>query len=398
MKIMIIGVGLMGPAAAYNAAIDPAVTDVTICDADAAQLEACRAKLEALGVGGKIRPLQLDLGDAERAAQAMSGQDAILTALPWTVSMLAFREAMSVRVPVVDLAIPDEEERARLRSEAEAAGSLLLIGCGLEPGLTEIMARHLAARLDNVEELRIHCGGIPEHPTGPLGYRIVFGGKQLPLRRIPALVVADGEPSFAPRYSEVETIGFEGVGECESWNEGVIPWLLDLPELAGLRRATQKTVRWPGYAAKATVLNDLGLLGTDPVTVDGVQVIPKRVVDEVLFPHVKLQEGEHDITLFRVEVIGTRGGQPVTLGADMVDRYDETLGFTSMARTTAFTGAIAARMIAAGEITETGLQTPELIFTGARFDRLIEELAAVNIHFDYYRIDGRNGQRVKEEA
>jgi len=34
----------------------------------------------------------------------------------------------------------------------------------------------------------------------------------------------------------------------------------------------------------------------------------------------------------------------------MVDRYDDVLGFTSMARTTAFTGAIVARMIARGDL------------------------------------------------
>lgn len=390
MNILIIGVGLMGPAAAYNCCIDPNVTGVTICDADQAQLDMCAAKLAALNVGDRLRAVRLDLSQSEDAVALMREHDAVLTALPWRASMLAFRAALAAGVPIVDLAIPDEDDRATLRAEAEAAGSLVLLGCGLEPGLTEIVARHLAAQLDGVEELRIHCGGIPEVPTGPLGYKIVFGGRQLPLRQIPALVIADGVPMQVPRYSEVERIEFETVGECESWNEGVIPWLLDLPQFAGLWRATQKTVRWPGYAAKATMLNELGLLETEPVMVDGQAVIPKRVVDEVLFPHVRLAEGEHDITLFRVEVIGARDGARTTLRCDMVDRYDDTLGFTSMARTTAFTGAIATRMIAAGEIDATGLLTPERIFVGRLFDRLMEELAATGIRFSYYR----NGEPV----
>jgi len=32
----------------------------------------------------------------------------------------------------------------------------------------------------------------------------------------------------------------------------------------------QKTVRWPGHAANATVLKELGLLSEGPVEVDGV--------------------------------------------------------------------------------------------------------------------------------
>ncbi len=66
----------------------------------------------------------------------------------------------------------------------------------------------------------------------------------------------------------------------------------------------------------------------------------------------------------------------------MVDRYDETLGFTSMARTTAYTGAIVARMIARGDIEASGFLMPEQVVTGPLFDKLLDELTAVNIQFD----------------
>jgi saccharopine dehydrogenase-like NADP-dependent oxidoreductase len=57
------------------------------------------------------------------------------------------------------------------------------------------------------------------------------------------------------------------------------------------------------------------------------------------------------------------------------------LGFTSMARTTAFTAAIVARMIARGEIKAKGLWTPEQVITGPLCDELLAELAAVNVRF-----------------
>jgi len=55
------------------------------------------------------------------------------------------------------------------------------------------------------------------------------------------------------------------------------------------------------------VLKELGLLSEEPVEVDGVWVAPKRLVDAVLYPLVKLQEGERDIVLFRVEALGKKG-------------------------------------------------------------------------------------------
>jgi saccharopine dehydrogenase-like NADP-dependent oxidoreductase len=172
------------------------------------------------------------------------------------------------------------------------------------------------------------------------------------------------------------------VGEVEAWHEGFMPWLLDLEALKGLKRGTQKTVRWPGYAAKVRVLKEMGLLSHDPIEVDGVQVSPKRVLDAVLYPRLKMAEGERDLTLLRVEVIGEMGGRPRRYKIEMVDRYDEVLGFASMARTTAFTGAIVARMIARGDLKARGFLTPEKVVTGPPFDRLVEELAAANVRFD----------------
>lgn len=97
---------------------------------------------------------------------------------------------------------------------------------------------------------------------------------------------------------------------------------------------------------------------------------------------MELKEGERDLTILRVEVIGEKDGQPCAHKIELIDRYDEETGFTSMARTTAFTGAIVARMIGRSEIPGRGLLTPEQFITGPRFDRLMAELATANIHFE----------------
>ncbi len=382
MKILVLGSGLMGPAAAYNAMSDPDVERVTLCDIDQESLQRALGKLSGAPGGDTLTALQFDLADHDGAVRLFAGYDVVLAALPWSASMLAFRAALEAKVPIVDLAIPDEDERRQLRAMADASGSLIVLGCGLEPGLTEILARHLAAQLDTVEELHIKCGGVPETPTGPLGYKIVFGGSRLPLRDIPALVVERAEIRNAERYSGVEPVTIGGVGECEAWHEGMMPWLLDMEEFKGIREGSQKTIRWPGYAAKASVLLELGLLGTRAVDVDGVMVVPKHVVDSVLRPFVRLEDGEGDITLFRVDVIGQKDGERLRHRADMVDYYDRTLGFTSMARTTAFTGAIVARMIGRGDISATGLYTSEELVAGPLLDRMLEELAAAGVHFD----------------
>ena len=185
------------------------------------------------------------------------------------------------------------------------------------------MARYLAEKLDRVDELHIQCGGIPEKPAPPLGYKIVFGGRQLPLRDTDARMVEGGQLKAVPRYSGVEATTCPGVGNCEAWHEGFMPWLLDLEALKGLKPGTQKTVRWPGYAAKVTFLRDLGLLSQDPLDVDGTSVVPKKLLDALLYPRVRLNEGEHDLTSFESRSLGDKDGRPCRHTIEMVDRYDD---------------------------------------------------------------------------
>jgi lysine 6-dehydrogenase len=382
VKILVLGSGLIGPASAYNVMVDPGVTEVTLCDIDPQKLEAAQAKLSGLEGGQKLRVVQLDVRDQAATAKLMAQHDAIVGALDRPVIGLGIRAAAAAKVPLVDLLWPFEEEAPELKQLVEDAGSLAIVGCGVEPGLTEIMARYLAEKLDRIDELHIKCGGIPEEPAPPLGYKIVFGGKRMPLWEGDSHIVENGQLKAVPRYSGAHAVQFDGVGQVEAWNEEFFPWLMDLEVLQDLKLGTQMTVRWPGYADKASVLWELDLVSTKPIDVNGVQVAPKDLLDAVLYPHVKLEEGDRDITCFRVEVVGEKKGRPRRYKIETVDRYDEELGFTSMARTTGFAGAIVARMAARGDLQARGMLNPEQVITGSLFERLVADLAEMNIRFE----------------
>lgn len=385
MKFLILGSGLMGPAAAYNAMIDPDVSRVTLCDLDQQQLDAAQAKLSGMQGGEKLDTVTLDVSDEDAAAQLMADFDVVLGALPLVLIPAEIRAAVAAKTPLVDLYFPvtvDAAGMAALRQQVEAAGITVVLGCGVgSPGMTEMSARYLAEKLDRVDELYVRCGGIPENPKPPLNYKIVFDGRQMPLEESDASIVENGELKAVPRYSGAKSIFFSGVGECEEWLEDFPEWLLEMEILKDLKYGAHTTIRWPGYAAKVTVLKEMGMLSKKPVEVDGVQVAPKSVLDAVLYPHVKMEEGERDITLFRTEVKGEKDGQPRKYLFETVDRYDDVLGFTSMARTTGFTGAIIARMIARGDLKVKGMFMSEQAVFGPLFDMLVSELAAAGVRF-----------------
>ena len=382
MHILVLGGGLMGPAAAAEALRDPATSSVTVADISQSSLEACMARLAREPRAERLRIEVADVRDASAIDRLLVRADAVISALPWAVARGVMEAAAERGAPVIDLARVPDAEWASAQARLSSARGLVVLGCGVEPGLTEILARHLAEQLDEVDEVHIKCGGVPEHPTGPLGYKIVFGGRSLPLKPADGYAVENGKLASVPRYSGVEPVAFDGLGELEAWHEGFMPWLLDLKCMTNLKRGTQKTIRWPGYAAKATFLKEAGLLNAEPIEVDGVRVSPKRVLDAVLESAVRMNDADRDITLLRVDVVGRSGDRPRTLRAEMVDRHDGV--FTSMARTTAFTASIVARLAAAGRLARPPRSpaTPEQVVVGAAFDELIAALAASGVRIE----------------
>jgi len=377
-RLAVLGAGLMGPAVAAEAMASAEVAEVGLCDQSPAQLDLAMAALAHRPGAAKLRPTRVDLTDRVAAVALLRRHDVAVDGLPTRSSPLAIHAALGAGTPLVTLSARGIETEGGLAEEAARHPTLIVRGCGLEPGLTEILACRLAERLDRVDELHILCGGVPERPAPPLGYKIVFGGRELPLRETPAQTVEAGRVVSTPRYSGVEPVTFSAIGELEAWHEGFAVSLLDAPALRGLRAGTQKTIRWPGYAAKVTLLRELGLLGETPVAVDGASVVPKRFLDALLYPRVRLEPGEHDLALLRVDVIGVRGGQAWRVRAEMVDRWTD--GFTAMARTTGFTASVVARLIAQGEIRARGLQRPEAVVSGALVDRVLVELASHGLH------------------
>ena len=382
MKLLVLGSGLIGPAVVHNTLLDPDVSQVMLCDKDEAKLTQAKAWLRQMPGGQKLTTIPFDLNAKAMTKTLMSEFDVAIAALPSTVSAQVIRLAVEAGTPLVDLTRPTSVEVSALDLVVKQHQGLVILGCGLEPGLTEIMAAHIIQKLDNVEELHIKCGGIPLNLTPPLNYKLVFGGRKLPLQEDPARLVKNGSLYSVPRYSEVETLEFPGVGLCEAWHEGFMPWLLDLPALKKLAHGTQKTIRWPGFAEKINLLKGMGLLSTEPVMVDGLQVKPKHLLDAVLYPHVKFEETDRDVVLFRVEAIGQKDGYQQRHQVEMIDYYDEAMGITAMARTTGYTGAIIARMIGRGDLKMQGMMAPERVIKGQMFEQLLTELAALNITFN----------------
>ncbi|MCL6449915.1 MAG: saccharopine dehydrogenase NADP-binding domain-containing protein [Acetobacteraceae bacterium] len=375
MRLAVLGAGLMGSVLAGELVRDPEVEEVTLFDRDEARLEAARER--AGPFQAKIRPVVGDASDGGALARVLEGHQAAGAALLNRHSLGAMRAAIRAGVHMVDLAASDPQAKLALDAEARRAGVCLVPGLGVAPGISNVLVGRAASVLDRMDEAVIRVGGLPQRPLPPLGYRVVFAlDSVLESCTRPAPVIREGRTVEVPALSEPEAVEFPPpVGRCECFitdGLGTLPYSLPPGKVW---RLEEKTVRYPGYCQAMTMLRELGLLDERPVRVDGAEVAPRRLVEEVLGPLLS-RGGEEDLLVMRVEARGTREGRPARLAYELLDVYDRERGISAMARTTCFPCAIAMLRLGRGGFEERGSVPPETLI-GARperFEWLMAEL------------------------
>ncbi|MGE4445837.1 MAG: saccharopine dehydrogenase C-terminal domain-containing protein [Synergistaceae bacterium] len=71
----------------------------------------------------------------------------------------------------------------------------------------------------------------------------------------------------------------------------------------------ERTMRWPGHVAQMRLLREMGLFDEEKRNLGGVEVVPRDIVCDLLFPMWKMdpEKGDRDLTIMQVEVSGYKG-------------------------------------------------------------------------------------------
>jgi len=366
MRTLVLGSGMMGAAIAQDMADSDEVSEVVLADFDKKRADGVITRLRS----GKVSARRLDVKDVQATKKLMKGFDVAVCALPEGLDTYASKAAIGAKVHVVDLAYGHRQ--LEFDGPAKKAGIAIVLDCGVAPGITNILATHGAGQIDEVDDIRIVCGGLPQKPLPPLGYRITWSTWGLiNMYCGKAKIVRNGKIVEVDAMSDLERIEFPGMGELEAFTTDGLS-TLTVTMKGKVRNMVEKTARYPGHAEKILAMRDMGLFDTDPVDVGGVKVVPRDVAVSVLDKTLRRGD-DKDVTVLRVDVAGKKDGKDVERSFVMVDRFDEERGVTSMARATGYTAAIVARMVARGEIAEIGVVPPETAVVKV-FKRFLSEL------------------------
>lgn len=357
MKVLVLGGGAQGSAAAYDLLQDPEVTRVVLGD-----LKPVAPGFLAGHEGDRLELRTVDAHDEDSVLGAMTGMDSVVCALPYYFNTEMTRLAIKAGAHFADLGGNTEivEEQRAMDRDASDAGVSVIPDCGLAPGMVNILAQAGIDELDEAESVRMWVGGLPQDPEPPLKYQIVYSMEGvLDYYTTPGLVLREGEPADVDPLTGLEEIEFpEPLGRLEAFYTAGGISTLPFRYRGQLRTMEYKTLRYPGHAHIMKAIRDLGLLDDTPVRIGDTEITPRQFFIDRVSPRLRKPDGR-DLVVLRVEVRGTRGDESAGIRWDLVDRYDPGTGITAMMRTTGFSLALTGLMQCRGQIREQGVRTPD---------------------------------------
>jgi saccharopine dehydrogenase (NAD+, L-lysine-forming) len=395
MRVLTIGAGGVGGAVAAIARRRSFIEHLTLADVDAQRAASVAARM---GDDARFASAQVDASDEAQLAEliAATRPDAVLNATDPRFNEPIFSACFVTGTTYVDMAMtlsrphperPYEEPGVKLGDvqfaaarEWEEAGLLALVGIGVEPGLSDVLARYAADHLfDEIDEVGVRDGadlvveGYDFAPTFSIWTTIEE------CLNPPLVWERDRGWYTTPPFSEPERFVFpEGIGEIECVNVEHEEVVL-MPRWIDCRRVTFKYGLGDEFIDVLKTLHKLGLDSTEPVDVRGAKVAPRDVVAATLPDPATLGDRMRGRTCAGTYVTGTgKDGRPRATYLYHVADNERTMredGAQAVVWQTAINPLIALELIDSGTWSGAGVLGPEA-FDAAPFLDLLGDYGA----------------------
>jgi lysine 6-dehydrogenase len=370
MQVALLGSGMMGKAIAFDLARNDKIEKILVCDIDISQ-----AKKVAEFVGSdKIKPTWVDVRNLKGTRETLENSKVIVSAIHYQFNYELAQMAIELGADFVDLGGNNTvvEKQLSLNEKAKSKGVTVIPDTGLAPGLVQVLTAHGAKQFDSLEDVHLRVGGLPQNPTPPLNYSLVFSIEGLINEYIEdAVVIRDGKVQTVKPLTETEQLSFPApFDQLEAFQTSGGTSTLPQTFYGRVKNLDYKTIRYPGHQKLFKTIIDLGFCSSQMVEIDGVKIIPRHLTGKILESY--LNGDNRDVALVSVELSGEKAGKKEHLTYRMVDYYDEQNELTAMMRSTGFPSAIIAQMLAEGKITKKGAVPQEL---SVPTDLFVEEMS-----------------------
>ena len=367
MKIIVLGAGMIGRVIAYDLSLYSNFEEIIIADKDRETLESAERFLKNQEVSFDI----LNADNKDDVKSKFENYDVAVSAIPYNYNYILTEAAIETNTHFLDLGGNNTvvEKQRKLFKKAKENKVLVIPDCGLAPGLTSVIVRDVVEFFDYVEYVKIRVGGLPQKPTPPFNYQIVFSPNGLINEYVEdALVLDHGKIVQKESMTELEEIIFpKPFGKLEAFMTSGGCSTLPYSYKDKIGYLDYKTIRYPGHCEKIKTFLDLGLGSEKEILIGNQKIIPRNILINLLLNNIP-KTGK-DVVLTKVFSKGLKDNKNVELDYTMIDYYEDKNEITAMMRTTGYPVSIIAQMIENGSISEYG------VFGG-------EEIVPTNLFFD----------------
>ncbi len=391
MKLLILGAGGVGSSTCAIVARRDFTEAVVVADYS---LDRARVAVDHHG-DGRFVAARVDAADEAdiQALIAAHRVDAVLNAVDPRFVMPIYQACLAAGVTYLDMAMslshphPDQphtqtgvklgDDQFALADQWAERGQLALVGMGVEPGISDVFARHAADTLfSQVDQVGVRDGadlavaGYDFAPTFSIWTTIEE------CLNPPVIWERDRGWFTTPPFSEPETFVFPaGIGPVECVNVEHEEVLL-IPRWIECQRATFKYGLGDEFIEVLEVLHKTGLDSTRPVSVRGQEVSPRDVVAACLPDPNTLGDKMTGKTCAGTWVTGLGpDGQPREVYLyHVVDNQQTMADYDCQAVVwqTALGPAVALELLATGAWSGTGVLGPEALAPGPFLDLLAD--------------------------
>jgi saccharopine dehydrogenase-like NADP-dependent oxidoreductase len=329
-NVLILGAGKIGKAMA-RLLVESGDYSVTLTDAR-----------ESVGV------VSLDVTDHNALLKTMSGHKYVISALPYFLNPDVAAAAAKAGLHYFDLTEDVKTARA-VREISKTSDRVFVPQCGLAPGFISIVAHGLVARFEDVMDVHLRVGALPQFPDNALKYNLTWSTDGLINEYCnPCESIYDGKRREVLALEGLEHFTLDGV-RYEVFNtSGGIGSLCETLE-GHVQNLNYKTVRYPGHRDLMQMMcKDLRLC-------------ERRNTFRDIVEH-GIPVTHQDVVLIFVTVRGTRNDRLEQESYVKKIYSDEsTKGFSAIQKTTAAGLCALLDMHKNGDIAPSGFVKPEEI-------------------------------------
>ena len=365
MKLLVIGAGMMGSAAAYDMAHSPRVKSITLADFDKDRLRNALKRIHQTSGIEKVRGAKLDVSKPKQVAKLMLGHDGVLSAVPYFYNLELCRAAIDSGCHFADLGGNNVVVRKEYSLAKKAAAKNLAIApdCGLSPGMASILAGELVRRVGGkADALKIYVGGLPKNPLPPFFYQLVFSVEGLINEFVePAKILRKGKICEIQPLTEPEEFHMPGFEPLVAFHTSGGTSTLPETFRGKVGECFEKTLRYPSHFELIRGLYDLGFFSSQKMHIGKNKISPRALTAQLFLE--KMSGNKPDVTVMRIEA--HQKGKVASFSIE--DHFDPKTKMTSMMRTTAWPASVVLQMICSGKISQRGgiyqeLDVPAEIF------------------------------------